>query len=59
VFEEKTLLLQRVVRKCGLVPWVVPSTFPTYESLVEQFKRAGRKSLGVFPTSPYCLIGNQ
>jgi hypothetical protein len=36
-FEEKTALLQEIVAECNLEVYVTPTTFPTWDSLKEQF----------------------
>lgn len=36
-FEEKKLMLQEIVKECNLEVYVAPTTFPTWESLEEQF----------------------
>lgn len=36
-FEEKKLMLQEIVNECNLEVYVAPTTFPTWESLEEQF----------------------
>jgi hypothetical protein len=37
VFEKKTILFQEIVEECGLELYVMPTTFPSWQSLHDQF----------------------
>lgn len=44
VFEEKTALLKHVVSELDLELYVEDNTFPTFDSLVDNFRRSSKRS---------------
>jgi hypothetical protein len=43
VFQEKTLMFRDLVKNLEWEEWIEDSTFPTYDSLLEDFEQSSRK----------------